>query len=51
MTEAEIRQDERHRLAQVFLELIGKSGRAVQPGLWYAASLLDPRIAEGFNGN
>lgn len=44
MTEDEIRLDERKKVAQELLEAMDKSGKAVQAGLWYAATLLDPSV-------
>jgi predicted transcriptional regulator len=41
-----IREDERKRSAKELLEAMDQSGRAVQPGLWYAATILDPSIQE-----
>lgn len=44
MTEGEIRQDERKKAAQELLKAYDTAGRAVKPGLRYAATLLDPII-------
>lgn len=44
MTEDQIRLDERRRAAQELLEAMDKSGKAVQAGLWHAATLLDPSV-------
>lgn len=44
MNEQEIREDERKQAAQMLLKTMETAGRAVQPGLWFAATLLDPSV-------
>lgn len=51
MNEEEIRADERAKIAQELLaelDRVGYKGRVLQPGLWHAATILDPRVNEGF---
>lgn len=48
MTEEEIRADERKRIAQELLGLHDKVKRVVQPGLWFAATTLDPSLRASF---
>ena len=45
--ETHIREDERRKLAAELLRLHERSGKALQPGLWYAATVLDPSVLDG----
>lgn len=45
-TDEEIREHERKEMAQMLLKEMGNVKRVLQPGLWYAATLLDPSLTE-----